>query len=88
MQDLDDEAGYDDYYSGDEDEYEDEYEEEEEEERQPPKEELEYLDLRQQLKEKIRKEKGKGTGKAQSSQVRRGKLPYDKYVVSYINHIM
>ncbi|KAL1213435.1 hypothetical protein V5N11_002593 [Cardamine amara subsp. amara] len=75
--DLDDEAGYDDYYSGDEDEYEDEYEEEEE--RQPPKEELEYLDLRQQLKEKIRKEKGKGSAKAQSSQVRRRKLPYDNF---------
>lgn len=84
MQDLDEEAGYDDYYSGDEDEYEDE--EEEEEERQPPKEELEYLELRQKLKESIRKNMGKGSANAQSSQERRRKLPYNEYVVA--NYIL
>ncbi|CAE6002932.1 unnamed protein product [Arabidopsis arenosa] len=75
--DLDEEAGYEDYYSGDEDEYEDE--EEEEEERQPPKEELEYLELRQKLKESIRKNMGKGSANAQSSQERRRKLPYNDF---------
>ncbi|XP_019093793.1 PREDICTED: protein spt2-like isoform X2 [Camelina sativa] len=74
-------AGYDDYYSGDEDldEYEDEEEEEEEEERQPPKEELEYLELREKLKETMRKNLRKGSANAQSSQERRRKLPYNDF---------
>lgn len=52
----------------------------EEEERQPPKEELEYLELRQKLKDTIRKNMVKGSANAQSSQDRRRKLPYDEYV--------
>ncbi|XP_023640798.1 protein SPT2 homolog [Capsella rubella] len=77
-EDLDEEAGYDDYYSGDEDldEYEDE---EEEEERQPPKEELEYLELRQKLKETYKKNMGKASANGQSSQERRRKLPYNDF---------
>lgn len=85
FQDLDEDVGYDDYYTGDEDEldeYEDEEEEEEEEERKPPKEELEYLELRQKLKDSIRKNMGKGSANAQSSQDRRRKLPYNEYVVA------
>lgn len=78
LQDLDEEAGYDDYYSGDEDEYEDEEEEDEE----PPKEELEFLESRQKLKESIRKKMGNGSANAQSSQERRRKLPYNEYVVA------
>ncbi|XP_010429202.1 PREDICTED: protein SPT2 homolog [Camelina sativa] len=79
-EDLDDRAGYDDYYSGDEDldEYEDD-EEEEEEERRPPKEELEYLELREKLKETMRKNLRKGSANAQSSQERRRKLPYNDF---------
>ncbi|ANM61464.1 SPT2 chromatin protein [Arabidopsis thaliana] len=73
--DLDEEAGYDDYYSGDEDEYEDEEEEDEE----PPKEELEFLESRQKLKESIRKKMGNGSANAQSSQERRRKLPYNDF---------
>ncbi|CAH2061488.1 unnamed protein product, partial [Thlaspi arvense] len=75
--DLDDEAGYDDYYS-DDDGLEQEYEDEEEEE-EPPKEELEYLELRQKLKDSIRKKLGKGSANAQSSQERRKKLPYNDF---------
>ncbi|CAH8388219.1 unnamed protein product [Eruca vesicaria subsp. sativa] len=80
-EDLDEEAGYDDYYSDDNglNEYEDEYEEEEEQE-VPPKEELEYLELRQKIKESIRKKLGKGSVNAQSSQDRRmKKLPYNDF---------
>ena len=83
LQDLDEEAGYDDYYS--DDNGLDEYEEEEEE--VPPKEEVEYLELRQRIKESIRKKSGSGgVTAAQSSQDRRKKqLPYNEYVVA-INH--
>lgn len=88
MQDLDEEAGYDDYYSDDNglDEYEDD--EEEEEQEVPPKEELEYLELRQKIKESIRKKLGKGSVNAQSSQDRRKKLPYNEYVLAIINHLL
>ncbi|KAJ4902797.1 SPT2 chromatin protein [Raphanus sativus] len=78
-EDLDEEAGYDDYYSDDNglDEYEDD---EEEEQEVPPKEELEYLELRQKIKESIRKKLGKGSVNAQSSQDRqRKKLPYNDF---------
>ena len=78
-EDLDEEAGYDDYYSDDNglDEYEDD---EEEEQEVPPKEELEYLELRQKIKESIRKKQGKGSVQAQSSsQDRRKKLPYNDF---------
>ncbi|KAG2308069.1 hypothetical protein Bca52824_027817 [Brassica carinata] len=77
-QDLDEEAGYDDYYSDDNglDEYEDD---EEEEQEVPPKEEMEYLELRQKIKESIRKKLGKGSVHAQSSQERRKKLPYNDF---------
>ncbi|CAG7906957.1 unnamed protein product, partial [Brassica rapa] len=76
--DLDEEAGYDDYYSDDNglDEYEDD---EEEELEVPPKEELEYLELRQKIKESIRKKQGKGSVPPQSSQDRRKKLPYNDF---------
>lgn len=78
LQDLDEEAGYDDYYS--DDNGLDEYDEEEEEE-VPPKEEVEYLELRQRIKESIRKKSGSGGVNAQSSQDRRKKqLPYNEYV--------
>ena len=79
-EDLEEEAGYDDYYSDDNglDEYED-YEEEEVEEEAPPKEELEYLELRQKIKESIRKKSGSGSVNAQSSQDRRKKLPYNDF---------
>jgi len=85
LQDLDEEAGYDDYYSDDNglDEYEDD---EEEQQEVPPKEELEYLELRQKIKESIRKKQGKGSVPPQSSQDRRKKLPYNEYVVA-INHL-
>ncbi|XP_018441319.1 protein spt2 isoform X2 [Raphanus sativus] len=78
-EDLDEEAGYDDYYS--DDNGLDEYEEEEEEEEVPPKEELEYLELRQKIKESIRKKSGKGSvsNNAPSSQDRRKKLPYNDF---------
>ncbi|XP_013666842.2 protein SPT2 homolog isoform X3 [Brassica napus] len=73
-QDLDEEAGYDDYYS--DDNGLDEYEEEE----VPPKEEVEYLELRQRIKESIRKKSGSGGVNAQSSQDRRKKqLPYNDF---------
>ncbi|CAN8283933.1 unnamed protein product [Cochlearia groenlandica] len=72
--DLDEEAGYDDYYSDDGDEYE-----EEEEEEETPKEEVEYLELRQKLKDSIRKNMGKASANAQSSQDRRRKLPYNDF---------
>ncbi|XP_013605270.1 PREDICTED: serine/arginine repetitive matrix protein 2-like isoform X2 [Brassica oleracea var. oleracea] len=76
-EDLDEEAGYDDYYS--DDNGLDEYEEEEEE--VPPKEEVEYLELRQRIKESIRKKSGSGgVTAAQSSQDRRKKqLPYNDF---------
>ncbi|CAG7866522.1 unnamed protein product [Brassica rapa] len=74
---LDEEAGYDDYYS--DDNGLDEYDEEEEEE-VPPKEEVEYLELRQRIKESIRKKSGSGGVNAQSSQDRRKKqLPYNDF---------
>ncbi|KAK4263016.1 hypothetical protein QN277_028497 [Acacia crassicarpa] len=86
-----DRDGYEDY-----DDYEDEgqgqeydYEEEEEgegeeyEEKQPPKpskEELEYLELRQKLKESIRKQmKKESSASHASSSERKKKLPYDNY---------
>ncbi|CAN6840149.1 unnamed protein product [Brassica oleracea] len=76
--DLDEEAGYDDYYSDDNglDEYEDD---EEEQQEVPPKEELEYLELRQKIKDSIRKKQGKGSVPPQSSQDRRKKLPYNDF---------
>ncbi|ESQ46183.1 hypothetical protein EUTSA_v10000080mg [Eutrema salsugineum] len=78
FQDLDEEAGYDDYYS-DDDGLEQEYEDEEEEEEEPPKEELEYLELRQKIKDSIRKNMGKGIANPQSSQQKRRKLPYNDF---------
>lgn len=84
--------GYDraDYYQSDEDldEYEeegeeadeDQYEEEEKEAPKPTKEEVEYLELRQKLKESFRKQLKKDTGSGHNSyQEKRKKLPYDNY---------
>jgi protein SPT2 len=72
-----------------EDEYYDEYEEEgeeqaeeeyeEEEERKPTVEEVEYLELRERIKEQIRKKMQKEHGSALSkSQEKKKKLPSDK----------
>ncbi|RVW57316.1 hypothetical protein CK203_000659 [Vitis vinifera] len=89
--------GYDraEYYRSDEDldEYEeegeeadeDQYEEEEKEAPKPTKEEVEYLELRQKLKESFRKQLKKDTGSGHNIyQEKRKKLPYDKiaYVLS------
>lgn len=72
------------------DEYEDEegeeygeaeYGEEEYEEEEPPQptqEELEYLALRQRLKESIRKKIKKEGSSSLSGQEKKNKLPYDK----------
>jgi len=80
--------GYDDYYEDEgQDEYEEEgeeeYEEEEEEPRKPSKEEMEYLELRQKLKESIRKQmkkegSGSSTSRLDATDRRKNKLPYDK----------
>ncbi|CAL0311825.1 unnamed protein product [Lupinus luteus] len=70
-------------YGGEEyDEYEEEVEEEyeEEEPRKPRKEELEYLVLRQRLKESIRKQmKKESISSLADSSGRKKKLPYDNY---------
>ncbi|XP_040869713.1 protein SPT2 homolog isoform X6 [Glycine max] len=91
MRGYDDEGdGYDDYYEneGQENEYEEggeeEYEEEEEVPRKPSKEEMEYLELRQKLKESIRKQMKKdssanGTLRRDSTDRNKNKLPYDNY---------
>ncbi|KAI4328087.1 hypothetical protein L6164_020474 [Bauhinia variegata] len=75
-----------DEYEDDEEEVENEYEEEEEveykeeEPRKPTKEELEYLELRQRLKESIRKQmKKESSSSLASSGERKKKLPYDNY---------
>lgn len=63
---------------GDYEEEEEDYEEEEEDPK-PTKEELEYLELRQKLKEAVRKQMKKESGSGQtSSQEKLKKLPYDK----------
>lgn len=75
-----------DEYETDGEEYEDvgeegegEEEQEEEEVRQPTQEELEYLELRQRLKDKVRKQLKKDSGSALANGRERGnKLPYDK----------
>ncbi|XP_038721087.1 histone H3.v1-like [Tripterygium wilfordii] len=85
--DIDEPENYDEY-EDEEDQYEEEgegeeYEEEEyeeEEERKPTKEELDYLELRQRLKESFRKNRKKEGGPTGSnSQERKKKLPYDNY---------
>lgn len=59
---------------------EEEYEEEEEEDPRPTKEALEYLELRQRLKEQIRGQMKKDTGSSiNSSNDKKKKLPYDNY---------
>ncbi|KAI6703352.1 hypothetical protein NL676_012488 [Syzygium grande] len=70
---------YEDYddYEEDGGEQDEEYEEEEEEDPKPSKEEMDYLEFRQTLKERIRKRKMKKEG-ASASQDRR-KLPNDNY---------
>ncbi|CAL0314142.1 unnamed protein product [Lupinus luteus] len=82
---LEDYGDYDDYEDEREEggeEYEEEGEEEyeEEEPRKPTKEELEYLGLRQKLKESIRKQMKKESSSSLSdSSGRKKKLPYDNY---------
>ncbi|KAI3778749.1 hypothetical protein L2E82_08132 [Cichorium intybus] len=80
-------GGYDlDEYEDYEDEYEEdgvgEYEEEEEEEehRLPTQEESEYLELRQKLKESIRKKMKKDSGSSlANSREKKNKMPYDNF---------
>ncbi|KAJ6907061.1 hypothetical protein NC651_017670 [Populus alba x Populus x berolinensis] len=72
-----------------EDEYYDEYEEEgeeqveeeyeEEEERKPTVEEVEYLELRERIKEQIRKKMRKESGSSLSKSQEKKKLPSDNY---------
>jgi len=79
---------YDDYYEDEgQDEYEEEgeqeYGEEEMEPRKPSKEETEYLEFRQKLKESIRKQmkkegSGSSTSRLDATDRRKNKLPYDK----------
>jgi len=74
-----------------EDEYYDEYEEEgeeqaeeeyeEEEERKPTVEEVEYLELRERIKEQIRKKMRKESGSTLSKSQEKKKLPSDKWVM-------
>lgn len=82
--------GYDRDEYEDLDEYEEEYEdegeeegeeeEEEEEVRQPTQEELEYLELRQRLKESIRKQMKKESGSTNTNtREKKNKMPYDNY---------
>ncbi|XP_061346693.1 protein spt2-like [Gastrolobium bilobum] len=85
--DNEDVRGYGDYYEGEGQGYEEEggeeYEEEEEEPRKPTKEELVYLELRQKLKESIRKkmkkESSSSTSCPDSADRKKNKLPYDNY---------
>lgn len=80
---------YDDYYEDEgQDEYEEEgeqeYGEEEMEPRKPSKEETEYLEFRQKLKESIRKQmkkegSGSSTSRLDATDRRKNKLPYDNY---------
>ncbi|TKY58763.1 SPT protein [Spatholobus suberectus] len=90
MRGYDDERDdYDDYYEDEgqeeyEEEGEEEYEEREQEPSKPSKEELEYLELRQKLKESIRKQmkkesSGSSTSRLDSTDRRKNKLPYDNY---------
>lgn len=78
---YDDYEGYDDYEDEGGEEYEEEGEEAEyEEERpKPTKEEMEYLELRQKLKESIRKKMKKESSTSLSDSNSRKKLPYDNY---------
>ncbi|PON48685.1 Chromatin SPT [Parasponia andersonii] len=72
-------SGYGQEEDGEEGE-EEEVEYEEEEERKPTKEELDYLQLRQRLKERIRKQMKKEGGSAlNNSNDRKRKLPYDNF---------
>ncbi|XP_050363632.1 uncharacterized protein LOC126782422 isoform X2 [Argentina anserina] len=72
----DDGYGYEE--EGDEYEEDEEEEEVEEEARKPTKEAMEYLELRQRLKERVRREKMKKEGGYRASGERR-RLPYDNF---------
>ncbi|XP_014519356.1 protein SPT2 homolog [Vigna radiata var. radiata] len=79
-----DRDGYDDYEDDgleEGDEYEEDGEEEyvEEEPPKPTKEELHYLELRQKLKESIRKQMKKENSNSPLDSTRKSKLPYDNY---------
>ncbi|XP_047315568.1 protein spt2 isoform X2 [Impatiens glandulifera] len=77
--------GYEEYedldeYEDEDDEQEDEAVEYEDEVRQPTKEELDYLELRQRLKESIRKQMKKGSGSTSSNSREKNKAAtYDNY---------
>lgn len=80
---LQEPQGYDDYEDDgleEGDEYEEDGEEEyvEEEPPKPTKEELHYLELRQKLKESIRKQMKKENSNSPLDSTRKSKLPYDK----------
>jgi len=71
----------DEYYDEYEEEGEEQVEEEEYEERKPTAEEMEYLELRERIKEQIRKKMQKEHGSVLSkSQEKKKKLPSDKWV--------
>ncbi|XVF17432.1 hypothetical protein REPUB_Repub10bG0121800 [Reevesia pubescens] len=70
---------YEDYQEEDVEEEEgEEYEEEEEEARQPTQEEIDYLELRQRLKDSIRR-KSKQTAASLASQEKEKRLPYNNF---------
>lgn len=73
--DYEDEEGYG-YEEEEEGGGEEEYEEEEE--RKPTEEELEYLELRQRLKEQIRKKIKKENGSGRDASAEKKRLPNDK----------
>ncbi|GLT46869.1 hypothetical protein SLA2020_205980 [Shorea laevis] len=77
---------YDGYDMEGEQQYEEGYEEEEEEEEEgeeedhkPTEEEMEYLELRQRLKESIRQKRKKESGSLLNAREKEKKLPYDNY---------
>ncbi|KAI3730473.1 hypothetical protein L1987_61643 [Smallanthus sonchifolius] len=80
--DLDEYEDYEDYEDegGEYEEDGGEYEEEEEEERLPTQEELDYLELRQRLKETIRKKMKKDpSSNLAGSREKKNKMPYDNF---------
>ncbi|XP_057457388.1 uncharacterized protein LOC130748227 isoform X2 [Lotus japonicus] len=83
MRDYDDDGmEYEDYYEDEYGEEEEEEEEEAEERRKPTKEEMEYLEFREKLKEQKRKEmkmESGGTSRSGSDDRMKSKLPNDNY---------
>lgn len=77
---YDDHDGYDDYEDDEERQEEEDEEEYEEEERKPTAEELEYLELRARLKERIRKKMQRESSTSGSKSLdKKKKISYDNY---------